>query len=65
MVLGNHAFRRQTDGTRLPGPRELQIALFLYRSRPDSPDHYNFHVNQFGQWTAHDITLLLPDDSGK
>ncbi|VVC25641.1 Haem peroxidase,Haem peroxidase, animal type [Cinara cedri] len=60
---GAYEFRRQLDGTKLPGPRELQLALFLYRSR-DTPDIYNIHVSQFGQWITHDMSLLLPDISG-
>lgn len=46
----------------LPGPRELQLVLFLDRAR-DYPDDYNFHINQLGQWIAHDITLMPPDFS--
>lgn len=58
-MIGDHEMRIQSDGSELPGPREVHLALFLDRTH-DLPDIYNYHVNQFGQWAAHDITLSLP-----
>lgn len=63
ILTGDHKIRRQRDGTRLPEPRDIQLKLFLWRSH-DYPDVYNYHVNQFGQWSAHDITLLPPISEG-
>lgn len=62
-LTGDHKIRRQKDGTRLPEPRDIQLKLFLWRSH-DFPDDYNYHVNQFGQWSAHDITLLPSRSKG-
>ncbi|XP_025198974.1 peroxidase-like isoform X2 [Melanaphis sacchari] len=59
---GDYEVRKQVDGSLLPGPRKVQVLLFLKKSR-DIPDFNNFHLSQFGQWTTHDITLLLPDFS--
>uniref|UniRef100_A0A2S2PK29 Peroxidase n=1 Tax=Schizaphis graminum TaxID=13262 RepID=A0A2S2PK29_SCHGA len=58
--------RRQINGSPLPRPRQLQIALFLRRSLFDSPDklHNNYHLSQFGQWANHDISLMEPDTTG-
>lgn len=59
-MLGDYEIRLQTDGTKLPGPREVQLALFLGRSS-DFPDTCNMHLNQILQWVTHDMTLLPPD----
>lgn len=65
IITDDHKVRVQSNGEKLPGPRELQLKMFLPRSC-DNDDHCrNFHVNQFGQWTAHDITLMPTDYSGK
>lgn len=63
IIIGDHTIRLQSDGSVLPGPRELQLALFLNKAQ-DANDSRNFHINEVGQWLAHDITLMSPDLSG-
>lgn len=64
MSIGDHEIRKQSSGKELPGPRELQLALFLSKSF-DLPDRKSYHVNQIGQWITHDISLMGADVSGK
>lgn len=64
MLTDDHKIRKQSTGNDLPGPRELQLGIFLPRSA-DYDDHFNFNVMQMGQWIAHDITLMFGDTSGK
>ncbi|XP_050540461.1 peroxidase-like isoform X2 [Daktulosphaira vitifoliae] len=59
---GEREFRRQSNGAPLPGPRELQLCLLTENN--DIYDDYNVHLMQWGQFVAHDITLLPPDDEG-
>lgn len=47
----------------LPGPRELQLALFMTKAH-DEDDSRNFHMTEVGQWLAHDTSLMFPDISG-
>lgn len=53
-----------SNGKDLPPPRKLQLCLFLPKS-DDLEDIRNSHVNEFGQWIAHDILLTSVDISGK
>ncbi|XP_050419700.1 peroxidase-like [Adelges cooleyi] len=60
---GEREFRKQVNGLPLPGPRELQNNLFQDVSNSWFDD-YNVHLMEWGQFLAHDITLMPPDGSG-
>jgi hypothetical protein len=63
---GDHQIRFQSSGNKLPGPRELQLAISTISPNIiDVPEITNVHFTQMGQWLAHDITLMSPDLSGK
>lgn len=62
-LTADHEIRKGSDGKELPGPRELQLGIFLPRSA-DLIDVRNFHVMQMNQWIAHDITLMATDSTG-
>jgi len=64
MLTDDHKIRKQSNGNELPGPRELQLGIFLPRSA-DIDGYYNFNAMQMGQWLAHDVSLMLADTSGK
>ncbi|XP_025418034.1 peroxidase-like [Sipha flava] len=62
---GDHQIRFQSSGNKLPGPRELQLAISTISPNIiDVPEITNVHFTQMGQWLAHDITLMSPDLSG-
>lgn len=63
-LTADHEIRKGSDGKELPGPRELQLGIFLPRSA-DFNDVRNFHVMQMNQWITHDITLMATDPTGK
>lgn len=62
VVLGIYQFRRQRDGTTLPGARKITTELFLNNQWNDY-DELNVFLMQWGQFVAHDITFLRPDNS--
>ncbi|XP_050059188.1 peroxidase-like isoform X3 [Aphis gossypii] len=57
---GNFSMRVQfRDGKPLPSARTLQVGIFWMQTPSwDIPDINNYQVNQFGQYLAHDITLM-------
>lgn len=59
---GIYRFRQQTNGTPLPGARKINIELFLNNQWSDY-DELNVLLMQWGQFLAHDISLLRPDVS--
>ncbi|XP_022166792.1 peroxidase-like isoform X2 [Myzus persicae] len=59
---GIYKFRQQSNGSQLPGAREINTQLFLNNQRLDD-DELNVLLMQWGQFIAHDITLLRPDTS--
>jgi len=60
--LGIYKFRQQSNGSQLPGAREINKQLFLNNQWYDF-DELNVLLMQWGQFIAHDITLLRPDFS--
>ncbi|XP_025201922.1 peroxidase-like [Melanaphis sacchari] len=59
---GIYKFRQQSNGSQLPGAREINTKLFLKNQWYDF-DELNILLMQWGQFIAHDITLLTPDFS--
>lgn len=54
------------DGKPLPSARTLQVGIFWMQTPSwDIPDINNYQVNQFGQYLAHDITLMPSNFAGK
>lgn len=62
MRIGIYQFRRQSNGKSLPGARKINTELFLYNQWYDY-DKLNVLLMQWGQFLAHDISLLRPDNS--
>ncbi|XP_050540462.1 peroxidase-like [Daktulosphaira vitifoliae] len=61
---GERELRKQSNGTPLPGPRELQLDLLTELSTNLYDNYYNVHLMQWGQFLAHDIHFMPPDASG-
>ncbi|VVC24327.1 Haem peroxidase,Haem peroxidase, animal type [Cinara cedri] len=59
---GIYQFRRQSNGQSLPGARKINTELFLNNQWYDY-DELNVFIMQWGQFLAHDISLLRADDS--
>lgn len=64
MSTDDHTVRLQSDGSALPEPRQVTLAVFMLKAF-DVPDIRNFHLNQVGQWVTHDTTFMLPESSGE
>ncbi|XP_025417048.1 peroxidase-like [Sipha flava] len=59
---GIYQFRQQSNGTPLPKARKINTELFLHNQWHDY-DEFNLLLMQWGQFIAHDIALLRPDNS--
>ncbi|VVC28478.1 Haem peroxidase,Haem peroxidase, animal type [Cinara cedri] len=57
---GDYQFRKQADGSPLPNAREIQIKLFLDKQSRFLENDNNVLFMQWGQFIAHDVTLLAP-----
>ncbi|KAL4132814.1 hypothetical protein QTP88_009906 [Uroleucon formosanum] len=57
-----YKFRQQSNGSKLPGARKINTQLFLNNQWYDN-NELNVLLMQWGQFIAHDITLLKPDIS--
>lgn len=62
---GKYQFRKQADGSPLPNAREIQIKVFLDKQSQYMENEHNVLFMEWGQFIAHDITLLPGDTSGK
>lgn len=62
LFVGIYQLRRQTNGKPLPGARKINTELFLNKQWYDY-DKYNVLLMQWGQFIAHDLSLLRPDNS--
>lgn len=62
IFAGIYLFRQQTNGTPLPGARKINVDLFLNSQWYDY-NEFNVLLMQWGQFLAHDISLLRPDVS--
>jgi len=62
LFIGIYKFRQQSNGSQLPGARKINTQLFLNNQWYDG-NELNVLLMQWGQFIAHDITLLRPDIS--
>ncbi|XP_050547915.1 peroxidase-like, partial [Daktulosphaira vitifoliae] len=59
---GIYSFRKQIDGSPLPGARLINLKLFLNKQFPSWNEHNTLFM-EWGQFVAHDTTDLPPDPS--
>lgn len=63
-LIGIYKFRKQISGKPLPGARTLQLELFL-ENQWYQKSKASVFLMQWGQFIAHDVSLLRPDSIGK
>jgi hypothetical protein len=61
---GISKLRISSDGKSLPSARKIQVQLFLYK-QTNIPDINNQLLMQWGQFVAHDVSILEIDVNGE